>query len=162
MNAELHIHRFEARHRVRDDSGRKLALDAQAQLLDGELEAALARVSGRDELVLLRRLSARVRLSARHSDRDNARAWGDALALSLEQALRRGGNDVLRFASPPHALRAFAADALRVDEACYLQPPRAVADHPVYQIELDAGRNDVRLVLQPVARADLDQFNVSG
>ena len=69
MNADLHIHRFQARHRVGDAAARKLALDAQARLLDGELEAALERVSGRDELVLLRRLSARVRISARRSDR---------------------------------------------------------------------------------------------
>ena len=113
MNAELHIHRFQARHRVSDAAGAKLAQDAQSRLLDGELEAALARLGGRDKLVLVRRLSARVRISSRRSDRDNARAWSDALALSLEHTLRHGGEpDLLRFASPQHALRAFAADAL--------------------------------------------------
>ena len=35
-------------------------------------------------------------------------------------------------------------------------------DHPVDQIELGAGGNDVRFVLEPVARADFDQFDVSG
>ena len=43
MHNDLHIHRFQARHRVPDAAGRQLAQDAQTQLLDGELEAALAR-----------------------------------------------------------------------------------------------------------------------
>ena len=30
------------------------------------------------------------------------------------------------------------------------------------QLDLDGGRNDLRLVLQPVARADFDDFYVSG
>ncbi len=113
MNTELHVQRFRATHRVSDDAGRQLARDAQVRLLDGELEAALEGVSGRDELVLLRRLSARVNISSRHSDGDNARRWSDALARSLQQALRHGDAQVLlRFASAQQALQAFAADAL--------------------------------------------------
>lgn len=113
MNTELHVQRFRATHRVSDDAGRQLARDAQARLLDGELEAALEGVSGRDELVLLRRLSARVHISGRHSDGDNARLWSDALARSLQQALLHGDAQVLlRFASAQQALQAFAADAL--------------------------------------------------
>ena len=118
MDGGLRIHRFEARHRVPDAAGRRLALDAQARLLDGELEAALARVAAPDEVVLVRRLSARVRLSSRGSDRDNARAWSDALALSLARALEQAGTPgLLRFASRAHALRAFVADALQGESA---------------------------------------------
>jgi hypothetical protein len=110
----LHIHRFQSRHRVPDAAARQLAQDAQAQLLDGELEAALASVAPADEVVLLRRLSTRVRLSRRSSDRDNARAWGDSLALSLTLALQQApAQDLLRFSSPQQALQAFAADVLQ-------------------------------------------------
>ena len=84
----IHIHRFQARHRVADDAGRRVAQAAQQQLLDGELEAALARVNSGGEVVLIKRLSAQVRLSASQADRDNARRWSDALALSLARALQ--------------------------------------------------------------------------
>lgn len=113
MDHSLHIHRFQARHRLPDAAARQLALDAQARLLDGELEAALARVTAPDEVVLLKRLYARVRLSRRGSDRDHARAWSDALALSLQHALQQAGNrELLRFANRQQALQAFVADAL--------------------------------------------------
>ena len=52
-------------------------------------------------------------------------------------------------------------DAGGVDEARNLQPPCAVADHAANEVELHFGRNDVGFVLQPVARANLDQFDVS-
>lgn len=114
MDDGLHIHRFHALHRVADDDGRRLAAAAQAQLLDGELEAALQRVAPADDVVLVRRLSLRIRLSAAHSDHDNARAWGDALALDLERVLRQGSpHEVLRFARRQQALAAFVEDLLQ-------------------------------------------------
>lgn len=114
MQGSLHIQRFQARHQVADAAGRQLALDAQARLLDGELEAALARVVAPDEVVLLKRLVARVRLNPRGSEREHARTWSDALALSLEQALRQtGSQELLRFANRQQALCAFVTDALQ-------------------------------------------------
>ena len=122
MHAMLHIGRFEARHHVADDDGRRLALAAQQQLLDGELEAALeaafARLSGGDEIVLVKRLQARVRLSALHADRDNARRWSDAVTASLSHALQHAGpQDLLRFGSRAQALHAFVADVLQARSA---------------------------------------------
>ena len=114
----LHIGRFEAHHHVADDDGRRLAMAAQQQLLDGELEAALARLSSDDEIVLVKRLQARVRLSASHADRDNARRWSDALAASLSHALQHAGpQDLLRFGSRAQALHAFVADVLQARSA---------------------------------------------
>ena len=113
MEDTLHIHRFSARHRVQDANSQRRALAAQQALLDGELEAALARLHSGDEIVLVQRLQARVRLSAQHADADNARRWSDALAASLAHALQHAGPaDLQRFAGRPQALRAFVADML--------------------------------------------------
>ena len=113
MEDTLHIHRFSARHRVHGADGQRRALAAQQALLDGELEAALSRLGTGDEIVLIQRLQARVRLGARHADADNARRWSDALAASLTQALHHAGpGELQRFAGRPQALRAFAADML--------------------------------------------------
>ena len=113
----LHIHRFQARHRVADAAGRRRALAAQQQLLDGELEAALSRVVASDEVVLLRRLSASLHLRAGATDRDNARDWSDALALGLARALQHAGpRELQRFAHRRQALQAFIADALQGQE----------------------------------------------
>ena len=113
MEDTLHIHRFSARHRVHGADGQRRALAAQQTLLDGELEAALSRLGTGDEIVLIQRLQARVRLGARHADADNARRWSDALAASLTHALHHAGpGELQRFAGRPQALRAFAADML--------------------------------------------------
>lgn len=118
LHHALQVRRFEAHHHVADDDGRRLALAAQQQLLDGELEAALTRLSGEDEIVLVKRLQARVRLSALHADRDNARRWSDALAASLSHALLHAGpQDLLRFGSRAQALHAFVADVLQARSA---------------------------------------------
>lgn len=118
LHHTLHIGRFEARHHVADDDGRRLALAAQQQLLDGELEAALMRLCSNDEIVLVKRLQARVRLSASHADRDNARRWSDALAATLSHALQHAGpQDLLRFGSRAQALHAFVADVLQMRSA---------------------------------------------
>ena len=91
MQDTLRIGRFKAHHHVADEDGQRLALAAQQQLLDGELEAALMRLTSGDEIVLVKRLQARVRLSAQHADRDNARRWSDAVAASLSHALQHAG-----------------------------------------------------------------------
>ena len=113
MQDTLHIHRFAARHRVHDADGHRVAQAAQQSLLDGELEASLARLSTGDGIVLIRRLRARVHLSAQHGDADNARRWSDTLAASLAHTLQHAGPaDLQRFAGRPKALRAFVADML--------------------------------------------------
>lgn len=116
LHDTLHIGRFQARHHVADEAGQRRARAAQQRLLDGALEAALARVAAPDELVLLRRLSARVVLGAAGSDDEDARAWSDALLLSLERTLQHAGpQELLRFARPQQALQRFAEDALHDD-----------------------------------------------
>ena len=118
MHPALHIGRFKTHHHVADDAGRRLAQAAQRQLLDGELEAALMHLTGDDEIVLIKRLQARVRLSAQHADRDNARRWSDALATSLSHALQHAGpQELLRFGGRAEALQAFVADALHARSA---------------------------------------------
>ena len=113
MQDTLHIHRFAARHRVHDADGHRVAQAAQQSLLDGELEASLARLSTGDSIVLIRRLRARVHLSAERGDADNARRWSDALAASLARALQHAGPaELQRFAGRPQALRAFVGDML--------------------------------------------------
>ena len=121
----LHVRRFRAHHQVAGEEGRLRARAAQQALIDGELEGAIAAglatsltnalgTGAGSEIVLLRRLSARVKLQARHSDHDNARAWGDALALGLQQALQHGNStDLLRYAHRGQALAAFVEDAVR-------------------------------------------------
>ena len=92
MHSDIHIHRFSARHRVADADAARVAKAAQQQLLDGELEAALGNIGWGDELVLVKRLSAQVRLSAERVDRDNARRWSDALAAKPDtRAATRAG-----------------------------------------------------------------------
>ncbi len=51
--------------------------------------------------------------------------------------------------------------ALRVDEACHLEPPRTGVDHPLDHLQLVGGGDDVRFVLQAVARADLDNLDAA-
>src|SRR3546814_11460304 len=48
---------------------------------------------------------------------------------------------------------------LGIDEARHLDPARAIIDRTADQRELVGGRDDRRFILQPVARADLDQFH---
>src|SRR3546814_20250635 len=48
---------------------------------------------------------------------------------------------------------------LGIDEARHLDPARAIIDRTADQRELVGGRVDRRFILQPVARADLDQFH---
>ena len=118
LHPALQVGRFKARHHVADEDGQRLALAAQQQLLDGELEAALMHLSSGDEIVLIRRLQARVRLSAQRADRDNARRWSDALATSLSHALQHAGpQELLRFGGRAEALQAFVADALHARSA---------------------------------------------
>ena len=113
MQDSLHIHRFMARHRVQDAHSQRLAMAAQQALLGGELEAALMRLSSGDQIVLIQRLQAQVRLSAQHADATNARRWSDALATSLAHALQHAGPaELQRFSGRPQALRAFVADML--------------------------------------------------
>lgn len=113
MQDSLLIHRFTARHRVPDAHSQRLAMAAQQALLDGELEAALTRLGNGDQIVLIQRLQAQVRLSAQHADATNARRWSDALATSLAHALQHAGpGELQRFSGRPQALRAFVADML--------------------------------------------------
>lgn len=113
MNDDVHIGHFRARHHVADEAGRQRARQAQQRLLDGELEAALARAVAPREIVLVRRLSAHIVLREAGGELDDARAWSDALLLGLERLLQHAGpQELLRFAGMPQALRAFAEDAL--------------------------------------------------
>lgn len=51
---------------------------------------------------------------------------------------------------------------LRVDEARHLKPPRTIIDHATDHGQFGFGRDDIRLVLEPVARANFDQFDILG
>jgi hypothetical protein len=113
MFDELHITRFHAHHHVADDDGARRAHAVQAALLDGELEAALGAAAGGDEIVVLRHLQAGFTLQPAHSDLDNARRWGDSLALALQRVLLHApAHGLLRFARKAQALQAFAGDLL--------------------------------------------------
>ena len=91
---------------MHDADGQRVAQAAQQTLLDGELEATLARLSTGDGIVLIRRLRARVHLSVQHGDADNARRWSDTLATSLAHTLQHAGPaEMQRFAGRPQALR---------------------------------------------------------
>src|SRR4029077_11175503 len=50
-------------------------------------------------------------------------------------------------------------DLLGIDEARRLQAPHARGEQALDQLDLDIRGDDVRLVLQPVARTDLDDFD---
>ncbi|WP_148716390.1 hypothetical protein [Chitinolyticbacter meiyuanensis] len=90
----------------------------EAELLDRELELGLAECTARhvgiDEVVLVRRLSLPVALSALQSDAGVARQWGEALAHELERQLIAGqAGEVLRYPHRLAALLACSADVLR-------------------------------------------------
>lgn len=111
--SDIRIRRFEATHRVADPVGAARALQAQRQLLDGDLEAALARHVPEEEIVIVRRLEIPLRLAGRHTERQSARDWGDAIARELDRQLRGGESpNVLRFRHRLAAMLAFADDTL--------------------------------------------------
>jgi len=122
----LYIRSFQSRHRVPDADAALHYRGVQLRLLDGELEAALARAAGGhgpgegdgddDAVIVVRRLHASLTLSPRHTEADNARRWSDALSLQLQRALNHApAREVLRFAHRRQALQAFVEDMLAAD-----------------------------------------------
>jgi hypothetical protein len=122
MDGALHIRSFRSRLRAADDDGLRRCRAVQAELLEGELEAALSGLASGDEIVLVRRLQAQVRLRSAHSDRANARAWSDQLAAALANAMQHAlqhapARDLLRFARRRGALLAFVQDIVAGETA---------------------------------------------
>jgi hypothetical protein len=116
MHGLVHVHAFRSRLRAPDSDGLRRCRAVQDDLLDGELEAALACLADADEVVVVRRVKAQVRLSADRSDRANARAWSDSLAAALARALHHAPTrDLLRFARRRSALLAFVQDCVAGD-----------------------------------------------
>ena len=108
----VHIHRFNATLRVAGAPAARHAAAVQRQLFDGELEAALAPHAPDEEIVLVRRLDAPAPMAARHTERQSARDWSDAIALQLDRVLSNAGTgNVLRFRHRLAAELAFAHDA---------------------------------------------------
>ena len=108
----VHIHHFNATLRVAGAQAARHAAAVQRQLFDGELEAALAPHAPDEEIVLVRRLNAPAPMAARHTERQSARDWSDAIALQLDRVLRNAGTgNVLRFRHRLAAELAFAHDA---------------------------------------------------
>jgi hypothetical protein len=113
MHGLVHVHAFRSRLRAPDGDGLRRCRAVQSELLDGELEAALAALADSDELIVVRRVQSQVRLNAQRSDRANARAWSDSLATALARALHHApARDLLRFARRRSALQAFVHDSV--------------------------------------------------
>ena len=109
----LHIQSFRATLRVTDSGTARRAAAAHRELLDAELEAALAPYAPEQEIILVKRLAASKTWTGRHTDRQAAREWSDAIAHELDRVLRGGPSaNLQRFRHRGAARLAFAHDAL--------------------------------------------------
>jgi hypothetical protein len=103
----VHVSRLSARYRIPGgDGGARARLDAALrQVLDGALEAALARagVSAHDE-VCIRAVDAPARLRMGEPDDALAAAWSAALAAAIRATIDAGGDAVVRYGSRAQAL----------------------------------------------------------
>lgn len=119
---DLHIRSFRSRFQGSDRAVSGNALQrcraARAAALEGELEGALARLAGDDEVIVLRRVEARVRLAAGGSTQADARAFSDGVAQALGSALRHApARACQRWPRRRQALVAFVQDAIAGDVA---------------------------------------------
>ena len=111
--SNVHIQRFNATLRAANPEALMRAESTQRELLDTELEAALAPYAPVEEIILVKRLDAPALLASQHTGHASARDWSVRIAWALDRLLRGGTSaNLLRFRHRLAAHLAFAQDAI--------------------------------------------------